>query len=63
MSLSPCVDVPSCGKDIGDIMRSLNIGDGHQGAGAGRISCGSKSEMLRQKEQTLRRILQLWNRG
>jgi len=47
-------------KDIGEIMRSLNIGDGHPGAGAGRIACRSKNEMLKVKEETTARIISIW---
>ncbi len=61
MSLSPCVQVETSGKDVGEIMRTLNMGDGHLGAGAGRLSCGSKALMLKKKEQTVQKILSLWN--
>ncbi|GAB6061357.1 hypothetical protein [Deferrisoma palaeochoriense] len=47
-------------KDVGEIMRALNIGDGHPGAGAGRVSCRSKDEMLRTKDEVLARIVELW---
>ena len=47
-------------KDVGEIMRTLNIGDGHPGAGAGRVSCRSKDEMLRTKEEMVHRIVALW---
>jgi len=47
-------------KDIGEIMRHLNMGDGHAGAGAGRISCRSKDEMIKTKEETLGEIIRLW---
>lgn len=60
MSLSPSLEVASSEKDIGEIMRSLNLGDGHRGAGAGRIPCPSKADMLKQKEQILRKILGIW---
>jgi len=62
MSLSPSVDEAGSRKDIGEIMRSLNMGDGQRGAGAGRVSCRSKPEMLRQKEQVLGRMFDLWGR-
>jgi hypothetical protein len=61
MSLSPSVDDGTSKKDIGEIMRSLNMGDGHRGAGAGRVSCNSKPEMLKRKEQILGKILELWS--
>lgn len=62
ISLSPCLDVPSSNKDVGEIMRALNIGDGHRGAGAGRLSCNSKAEMLKQKDKLIREIFSLWSR-
>jgi hypothetical protein len=62
MSLSPSLEVASSGKDVGEIMRSLNMGDGHRGAGAGRVQCGSKAEMLKQKERILREILAMWQK-
>jgi hypothetical protein len=60
MSLSPCLEVTSSEKDVGEIMRSLNLGDGHRGAGAGRTQCRSKAEMMKQKEQILQKILGMW---
>ena len=60
MSLSPCVELTSSEKDVGEIMRALNVGDGHRGAGAGRIPCRSKAEMMKQKEQILQKILGMW---
>ena len=47
-------------KDIGEIMRRLNIGDGHRGAAAGTLDCQTKAEMLREKERVLNKIFQLW---
>ncbi|MDZ7334292.1 MAG: hypothetical protein ONB13_08190 [candidate division KSB1 bacterium] len=47
-------------KELGEIMRQLNIGDGHKGAAAGKILCASKNEMLRQKQLILDRIFSLW---
>jgi hypothetical protein len=47
-------------RDVGEIMRTLNIGDGHPGAGAGRIACRSKDEMLRKRDDVVRRIVELW---
>ena len=62
ISLSPCLEVQSSQKDVGEIMRELNIGDGHRGAGAGRVSCRSKAEMLKQKEKLLHGIFSMWSR-
>ncbi len=47
-------------KDLGEIMRTLNIGDGHKGAAAGTVYARSKAEMLKKKEETLRKIYELW---
>jgi len=47
-------------KNIGEIMRVLNIGDGHPGAAAGTIQCTSKQEMLKKKKDVLTQIFKLW---
>lgn len=47
-------------KEVGEIMRELNIGDGHKGAAAGKVMCNSKNEMLKQKQIILNRIFELW---
>ena len=60
MSLSPALELASSEKDVGEIMRHLNAGDGHRGAGAGRVQCTSKADMLKQKEQILRKICTIW---
>ncbi len=60
MSLSMNMTGRDHGKDIGEIMRSLNIGDGHKGAAAGTIHCDSKDEMLRMKNIILSKIWELW---
>jgi hypothetical protein len=41
---------------VGDIMRRLNMGSGHPGAGAGILPCTSKDEMLRNKKKVLDQI-------
>lgn len=61
MSLSLNLNVVEHGKDVGEIMRILNIGDGHSGAGAGTVDCKSKDEMLRKKEEILSRIYKIWS--
>ena len=48
-------------KNIGEIMRTLNIGDGHPGAAAGTVRCSSKQEMLKKKKEILNQILKLWS--
>jgi hypothetical protein len=47
-------------KDIGEIMRRLNIGDGHGGAGSGHVDCQTKTEMEKKKEELLGKIRRLW---
>jgi len=53
MSLSLVLNNYDHAKDVGEIMRLLNIGDGHAGAGAGAVDCKGKDEMLRTKEKLL----------
>jgi oligoribonuclease NrnB/cAMP/cGMP phosphodiesterase (DHH superfamily) len=48
-------------KNIGEIMRTLNIGDGHPGAAAGQVRCKSKQEMLKKKKEVLEQIFKLWS--
>jgi hypothetical protein len=48
-------------KNIGEIMRSLNIGDGHPGAAAGTVQCRSKQEMLKKKRELLNEIYRQWS--
>jgi len=47
-------------KDIGEILRQLNIGDGHKGAAGGIVRARTKNEMLKKKEDVLKRIYELW---
>ncbi len=49
-------------KDLGEIMRSLNIGSGHAGAASGTVRSKSKREMLKARQRTLELILELWSR-
>lgn len=60
MSLSVIMNRMEHNKDVGEIMRKLNIGDGHAGAGAGLLECHSKDEMMGAREKLLRDILELW---
>jgi len=60
MSLSINTNSTEHSKDIGEIMRTLNLGDGHKGAGAGTLQCTSKQEMLRKKKKTTEEIFRLW---
>ena len=48
-------------KNISEIMRTLNIGDGHPGAAAGQVRCKSKQEMLKKKKEILNQVFRLWS--
>lgn len=48
-------------KNIGEMMRTLNIGDGHPGAAAGTVHCKSKQGMLKKKKELLEQIFKLWS--
>ncbi|MGA2463257.1 MAG: hypothetical protein ABSH06_02760 [Thermodesulfobacteriota bacterium] len=61
MSLSINGNRPTHTKNIGEIMRTLNIGDGHPGAAAGTVRCSSKQEMLKKKKEILNQIFKLWD--
>jgi len=61
MSLSINGNKGSHGKNVGEIMRMLNIGDGHPGAAAGTVRCSSKQEMLKKKKELLSQIFKLWS--
>ncbi len=56
MSLSLNLNLQPHQKDIGEIMRSLNIGNGHSGAGSGSVPCASKDEMMRTKTHLLQEL-------
>ena len=60
MSLSMKANQQDRCKNIGEIMRTLNMGDGHPGAAAGTIRCKSKPEMLKRKKEILSQIFGLW---
>ena len=60
MSLAVNMNYEGHGKDVGEIMRKLNMGDGHAGAGAGVLNCATKEEMLRTREETLKEIFEIW---
>ena len=61
MSLSISGNRPLLTKNIGEIMRTLNIGDGHPGAASGTVRCSSKQEMLKKKKEILNQIFKLWS--
>jgi len=60
LSLSLNLNHENHAKEAGEIMRECNIGDGHKGAAAGKVTCTSKNEMLKQKQLVLDRVLELW---
>jgi oligoribonuclease NrnB/cAMP/cGMP phosphodiesterase (DHH superfamily) len=60
MSLSINGNRQQQSKNIGEIMRTLNIGDGHPGAAAGTVHCRSKQEMLKKKKEMLEQIFRIW---
>ena len=60
MSLSINGNRPGHPKNIGEIMRTLNIGDGHPGAASSTVPCGSKQEMLKKKKEISDQIFKLW---
>jgi len=62
MSLGISLSNVEHSKDVGEIMRELNIGDGHRGAGAGTVFCSSKAEMLKEKDRLLREIYEIWSK-
>ena len=62
MSLSMNMTGRDHGKNIGGIMRELNIGDGHPGAAAGIVSCISKKERLGKRERIINEIWDLWKK-
>jgi hypothetical protein len=60
LSLSLNINAREHKKDVGEIMRSLNIGDGHKGAAGGTVYCTSKAEMLKKKEEMINEIFRMW---
>lgn len=49
-------------KDMGEIVRELNIGDGHIGAAAGVWRSSSTREFQKAKEELPQKILELWRK-
>ncbi len=60
MSLTVNMNQTEHSKDIGEIMRLLNIGNGHPGAASGMLYCDSKQEMLKEKEAILEQIYSMF---
>jgi hypothetical protein len=63
MSLSMNLAGRPHGKDLGEIMRRLNIGDGHAGAASGTVRSDTKDAMLRAKKRLLSDVWKLWAAG
>lgn len=61
MSLNLNMKTVQPGTNVGDIMRRLNIGSGHAGAGSGIIPCTSKQDMLRRKDEILSEIMEWYD--
>lgn len=61
LTLSLSLNVEPNIFDLGDIVRELNIGDGHKGASAGRIVSKNKEQMLKQKEMILGTVYKMLN--
>ncbi len=57
MSLGISLNLVEHGKNIGEIIRALNIGDGHPGAASGTVVCKSKPEMERRKKEIIERSM------
>jgi hypothetical protein len=49
-------------KDVGEIMRILNIGDGHAGAAAGVWDCRSAHEFQQMRDELPHKIFEIWRR-
>lgn len=61
MSLSLNMNRIEHKKDIGDIMRILNLGGGHPGAAAGTLACLSKDDMLKKKDKIINEIYEIYS--
>ena len=60
MSLTIAGQKPEARRDLGEVMRALNIGSGHPGAASGLVRSASKDEMTRGRQATLDAILRQW---
>ncbi len=60
ISLSVNLNSIQHNKDTGEIMRQLNIGNGHAGAASGLVYGNSKDDMLKKKAKTLETIYKLF---
>ncbi|MBU0690811.1 hypothetical protein KKC97_00500 [bacterium] len=62
MSLALSMQQREHRKDVGEIMRLLNIGDGHAGAAAGVWECRDAHEFQQMRSELPQKILDLWLR-
>lgn len=62
VSASLSISAPKNTYDLGEIMRSLNIGDGHPGAAAGKVSSKDKATMLSNRKKILDEIISAMNK-
>jgi len=60
LSLSINLNNSEHSHDAGEIMRELNLGDGHAGAAGGTIRSKNKAEMLKNKAKIINEIFKLW---
>jgi hypothetical protein len=60
LSLALQMQHESHSKDMGEIVRTMNLGDGHVGAAAGVKRCESGHEAHRAKEEIVKEIWRLW---
>jgi len=61
LSLALAMQHQQHAKNMGEIVRSLNLGDGHVGAAAGLKHCDSGAESHRAKNEILKEIWRLWS--
>jgi hypothetical protein len=61
VSLALTMQHQSHPKDMGEIVRTMNLGDGHVGAAAGVKRCESSHEWHRAQGEILKNIWKLWN--
>lgn len=57
VSMSMSIGAPDI-YDLGDILRTLNIGDGHKGSASGKIESKGKPEMLKNRDKAVQFILE-----
>jgi hypothetical protein len=62
LSLSLAMQREDHTKDVGDIVRDLNIGDGHAGASAGVLRCATAHECQKARDEMPLKILEMWRK-